>query len=151
MHLVIIESPYRASISGESPYRPTTGEWNDPGVQRNLEYLRAALRDSIMRGEAPIASHGLYTQPGVLNDDIPEERELGIAVGLEIGQHADYTVVYCDLGVSGGMIKGIEAAIAAGRPIAFRSLEKTPWIAEATIEAAKEAAGFINEHSPKIA
>lgn len=50
MILVIIESPYAGD------------------VDRNLEYLRAAMRDCLKRGEAPFASHALYTQPGVLDD-----------------------------------------------------------------------------------
>lgn len=100
---VIIESPYAGDI------------------ERNVAYARAALLDSLRRGEAPFASHLLYS--GVLRDQIPEERELGIEVGLEIGLRADRTVVYADLGISKGMRQGIEAAKAVGRPVEYRSLE----------------------------
>lgn len=57
---VIIESPYAGDVDA------------------NLTYLRACLRDCLLRGEAPFASHGLYAQPGVLDDAIPQiYRELG--------------------------------------------------------------------------
>lgn len=56
MRLVIVESPFAGD------------------VEENIKYARAAVRDCLMRGEAPIASHLLYTQEGILNDDIPEER-----------------------------------------------------------------------------
>lgn len=104
MRLVIVESPYAGN------------------VERNLRYLRDALHDCLMRGEAPFASHAIYTQPGVLNDSDYNERELGIRAGLFWGDKADATVVYNDIGQSAGMNHGIEAARRIGRPIEFRSL-----------------------------
>jgi hypothetical protein len=104
MRLVIIESPYAGDVNG------------------NTEYLRACMRDCLLRGEAPYASHGLYTQPGVLDDLIPEEREHGIQAGFAWRQVAEATVVYTDRGVSGGMKHGIEDAIKRGVPVEYRSL-----------------------------
>lgn len=104
MRRVIIESPYAGD------------------VERNLRYLRACMRDCLLRGEAPFASHGLYTQPGVLDDDIPAERHRGITAGFAWRAVADCTVVYDDLGVTGGMQTGIDHATAASRPIAYRRL-----------------------------
>lgn len=103
---VIIESPF----AGE--------------VEENVKYARQCLRDSILRGEVPFASHLLYTQEGVLDDDDPYERELGISLGLEIGRVAALTAVYIDRGISGGMRYGIERAEVEGRPIEFRSIKK---------------------------
>lgn len=80
------------------------------------------MNDSFKRGEAPIASHLLYTQEGILNDDIPEERQKGIEAGLLWGEHASKTVVYIDLGISDGMKEGIQRAKEAGRPIEQRQL-----------------------------
>jgi hypothetical protein len=88
----------------------------------NKRYLAACLRDSLVRGEAPFASHAIYTLPGVLDDDIPSERELGINAGLTWGRVADATVVYMDLGISSGMKKGIEDASHHGRAIEYRWL-----------------------------
>jgi len=104
MKLVILESPYAGA------------------VERNTEYARACLRDSLMRGEAPIASLLLYTQPGVLDDTDPAERRHGIAAGLAWRAVAQGTVVYTDLGVSSGMQYGIDAAARAGIPIEYRRL-----------------------------
>ena len=104
--LVILESPYAGD------------------VERNARYARRALRDSLMRGEAPLASHLLYTQPGVLDDAVPAERATGIDAGLAWGPAAALTVVYADHGISRGMKYGIERAKADGRPVEIR------WIGE---------------------
>ena len=106
MRLVIIESPY----AGE--------------VEANVEYARRCVRDALSRGEAPIASHLLYTQPGILNDDMPEERAWGIEAGLAWLKVAEASVVYIDRGISGGMRLGIEAAMKAGITIEYREIGK---------------------------
>lgn len=72
-------------------------------VERNLRYLRACLADCFRRGEAPFASHALYTQPGVLRDEVPEERALGMEAGRAWMEWADVVAVYTDLGESRGM------------------------------------------------
>lgn len=102
----------------ESPYASETAE----GIERNLRYLRACMADCFKRGEAPFASHGLYTQPGVLRDEVREERKLGIAAGFEWRSAAEKTVVYTDLGTSSGMAYGIEHATKEGRPVEYREL-----------------------------
>jgi hypothetical protein len=101
---VVIESPYAGD------------------VERNLRYLRACLRDSLLRGEAPFASHGLYTQPGVLRDEVPGEREHGIAAGFAWRSAAELTAVYVDLGTSDGMTRGIMDAVNRGAPVEWRAL-----------------------------
>ncbi len=104
MRLVIVESPYQGNVA------------------RNTRYARACLRDCLMRGEAPFASHLLYTQDGALRDAIPKERDLGIAAGLAWGAGADATVVYIDLGLSDGMKEGIKDAHRHGRSVETRQL-----------------------------
>lgn len=106
--LVIIESPYAGDTEDE--------------INANVEYARAAVRDSLLRGESPIASHLLYTQPGILDDKIAEERRQGIDAGLAWRRVADATVVYDDLGISEGMEYGIAAAIADGIPVEKRKI-----------------------------
>jgi len=105
MRLVIIESPY----GGENKHQ-------------NIQYVHAALADCLARGEAPFASHALYTLPGVLDDELPLERMQGIVAGFAWGDRADATVVYTDQGISAGMLQGIARALALGRPIEYRSL-----------------------------
>lgn len=104
MKLVILESPYAGDVA------------------RNVAYARACLRDSLLRNEAPIASHLLYTQDGVLDDDVPEMRVLGIAAGLAWCPRSDGTVVYIDYGITKGMQGGIDRANAEGRPVEFRRI-----------------------------
>ena len=106
MRLVILESPF----AGDE--------------QANIDYARLCVRDSLMRGEAPIASHLLYTQPTILDDSVPEERQQGIDAGLAWGNLADATVVYTNLGISNGMIFGILNANRASRPVGYRSIKK---------------------------
>ena len=90
----------------ESPFAAPTPE----GIARNVDYLRACLRDCLMRGEAPFASHAIYTQPGVLRDEVPAERDHGIEAGFVWRSAAEATVVYTDRGTSRGMEYGIKAA-----------------------------------------
>lgn len=105
MKRVIIESPYAGDI------------------QQNVDYARRCLKDSLSRGEAPIASHLLYTQPGILDDENPSERQVGIRAGLEWLSVADLSVVYTDRGISDGMKQGIFAALDAGVDVEYRTLE----------------------------
>lgn len=65
MRLAILESPYAGD------------------VEENVKYARAKMRELVLMGFAPIASHLLYTQPGILDDSDPQERALGIFAGLE--------------------------------------------------------------------
>lgn len=104
MRLVILESPYAGN------------------VDENVTYARRCVRDSLLRGEAPIASHLLYTQEGILNDDVPNERQHGIDAGLAWRRVSEGTVVYTDLGISRGMKYGIAAAIEAGKTVEYRSI-----------------------------
>lgn len=95
-------------------------------VDRHVAYARRALRDCLRRGEAPIASHLLFTQPGVLDDGDPEQRALGIAAGLAWGPVAEATVVYTDHGISRGMEQGIARAREEGRPVELRQIGAQP-------------------------
>lgn len=101
---VILESPYAGDID------------------RNIKYARMCVRDSILRGESPIASHLLYTQDGILNDEIPEERRLGIDAGLAWKCVAEKHVFYIDYGYSNGMIYAKEYANKNNIPIEERKL-----------------------------
>lgn len=105
--IAIIESPYAA--------KNADGSWDVIGVEINVEYARACLRDSLLRGEAPFASHLLYTQQNVLRDQVADERELGIMSGFEFKRVADVIAVYTDLGISPGMQRSINIEEAANR------------------------------------
>lgn len=104
----------------ESPYADKPGHYCKVTA---AEYLRDAMRDCLMRGEAPFASHGLYTQEGVLRDDVPEERSLGIQAGFAWRGSASYIVFYVNLGFSPGMQAALTQAQDEGRIIKMRSLK----------------------------
>lgn len=103
--LVVVESPYAGDVA------------------TNLRYLRAAMADCLARGEAPFASHALYTQAGVLDDTKPEERRKGMEAGFAWGDCAQRCVVYTDLGLTSGMLKGLERALARKQSVEFRTLK----------------------------
>src|ERR1035437_3956418 len=105
MRRVILESPYAGD------------------VEANVKYARRCVRDALARGEAPIASHLLYTQLGILRDEVPQERQWGIDAGLAWRTVAEASVVYTDRGISKGMEYGIAASRAAGLPVEMRSIE----------------------------
>lgn len=102
MTLVCIESPYAGDVGA------------------NVAYARRAMKDALDHGEAPFASHLLYTQ--VLDDDIPSERDYGMAAGFAFGDRCDLTAVYMDRGISRGMALGMQRAMWARRDI------ELPWI-----------------------
>jgi hypothetical protein len=104
MKLVVVESPFAGDI------------------ERNKKYARACCKDCFERGEFPFASHLLYTQEGILDDNVPEQRRLGIDAGFEWAKHAELTAVYTDLGISRGMQEGIKEAERKGREVEYRKL-----------------------------
>jgi hypothetical protein len=112
----------------ETPYAGTNEQ-----VKRNLLYARACVRDCLEKGEIPFASHLLYTQPGITDDNIPEERARGVSAAGEIIEALPntVTVVYCDLGISKGMYSAVEKAKQNGRSVEFRILG-SDWESKAT-------------------
>jgi hypothetical protein len=108
MRLVIIESPYAGATQEE--------------IASNVEYAKRAVKDCLQRNESPACSHLLFTQPGILRDEIPEERRQGIAAGLAWGRAAHGAVVYTDRGISPGMKMGIALHEAQGLPIEYRQI-----------------------------
>ena len=106
--LVIIESPYRGQ------------------TEANVRFARKALAHSLSLGEAPIASHLLYTQPGVLNDHFPTDRQLGINAGLAWIRAADRHIFYTDRGWSSGMLEALASSPKFHSHIYVRGLQFPP-------------------------
>ena len=101
---VIIESPYAGD------------------TLTNEKYARECMKDSLSRGESPFASHLLYTQDGVLNDNDKYERRRGIEAGYDWMRVADMVVIYVDRGLSPGMQEAIRTANSFGLPIIERRI-----------------------------
>ena len=105
MRCVILESPYAGDVDA------------------NVAYARRCVRDCVLRGEAPIASHLLFTQAGILDDNVPAERALGIDAGLAWLILAEAMVLYIDRGMSPGMQAAMKEAQRMGVPTELRALE----------------------------
>jgi hypothetical protein len=107
-------------VDVETPYMGK----NEEQVRRNLLYARACVRDCLLRGETPFASHLFFTQPGILDDNIPSERDMGINAGKLLIESLPgiVSVVYQDLGISKGMQYGINRAVSTGRYVEYRTL-----------------------------
>ncbi len=102
---VIVESPF-------------AGGW------KNVLYSRRCVLDCLNRDESPYASHLLYTQKGMLNDTDPLQRKRGIAAADGWLEVCDLVAVYCDLGVTRGMVIGIVKAARLGKPVHLRWLDE---------------------------
>ena len=102
--VVVLESPYAGDF------------------ERNEKYARRCMVDSLQRGEAPFMSHLLYTQ--VLDDTDLPQRKLGMEAGFAFIAVSEYTVVYEDYGISGGMKEGIKIAKGLGHVIEYRQIGK---------------------------
>lgn len=104
MKRVILESPFKGDVA------------------LNIAYARACVADCLRFGESASVSHLVFTQPGILDDNIPEERQLGIDAGLAWRHVSDGSVAYIDLGVSSGMKYGLALAADSGKSTEERRL-----------------------------
>ena len=86
-------------------------------VETNIENALYWCKEATNQGYLPIAPH-LYF-PQFLDDDIPSERESGIAWGIDILNDCDELWV-CSENISGGMKQEIEYAKTQGIPIIKR-------------------------------
>lgn len=111
----LLTSPHRARRAViVSPY---SGD-----IERNRRYLNACLRDSLTRGESPLACHAYL--PAVLDDADPRERQRGMECGHDWIEVADLVAVYADLGESRGMMADMGVAVAAGVRVEVRRLHE---------------------------
>jgi hypothetical protein len=105
--------------------------WSE--IKRNHNYTKACVSDCLQRGEIPYASHLFFTQRGILDDRVAEERMKGIMAGKDIEEGITIaskydakiyvcTAIYTDLGISSGMALGRDKAEELGRPVVIRTL-----------------------------
>lgn len=88
-----------------SPYR---GE-----VERNKKYARELTRLALDNGFCPVTVHLYLTE--VTDDNIPEERRLGMDAGMEILKNCKYILIGGRHGISEGMKAEIKTAIGMGK------------------------------------
>ena len=83
----------------------------DTNVAAAITYCRRAIDEGYM----PVASHLLY--PQILNDNDPNERDLGLLFGLALLRMCDEVWVFGE--VSSGMAREIEEAKRLKKPLRY--------------------------------
>lgn len=83
-------------------------------VEKNTEFAKEACRHVMNVGHAFFAPHLLY--PAILDDSQPEQRQLGLDMGLAMLEHCDELWCYGDH-ISFGMHLEIEKADHLGIPV----------------------------------
>ncbi len=121
MKLVVIESPFAP------PKHVTMASVRQQYIDRNQAYLRACALWALGQGWAPYASHKLLTQ--WLDDEVPEQRDLGIRAGLVWADAASLALVGVDYGISPGMDRAIKHHTEDGKEIEYIMLGSlwAPW------------------------
>jgi len=115
MKRVVIESPYASKTKN--------------GILLNEAYGELCMHDCLINyNESPYASHLLYTRDFVLRDEVPLDRKLGIEAGFCWRDVSDKTIFYKDLGMTKGMIQGVEDCKKKGKPYEIRSLPDDLWV-----------------------
>ena len=95
-----------------SPYRSPTPEGRETNVRRAL----AICRELSLQGHIPIAPHAYNTR--FLDDDVPEEREIGLRQSVALLALVDEVHVHGP--PTEGMRREIEAAELLGIPVVRR-------------------------------
>lgn len=96
-----------------SPLRGNTEEI----VELNKSYCRSKCEEAVKLGFTPLAPHLYFTQ--FLDDNIENERDLGINMGLEWLRECDEIWV-CGPRISEGMQKEINYALKLGIDIVYK-------------------------------
>lgn len=88
-------------------------------IENNIRFAKAACRLAMEEGSTPVAAHLLY--PQMLDDSIPEQRDLGIRMGLKLLE-ACSELWLCGSRISEGMQEELKAAWRHGVPV-----RRIPW------------------------
>ena len=103
-------------------------------TEDNTAFARQACGYAISQGAVPLAPHLLY--PQILNDSIPEERETGIRLGLEVLERCEELWICGDRMAAG---RKREAAYAKARGILVRRIPVCEIMENQTVQEMGEA------------
>lgn len=93
----------------------------DPALAEKMKrYGKRATRDSIIKNEAPLASHLFFYS--VLSDKDPIERDIGLQSQLSWLKVADIVAVYVDFGITPAMKVAINNAKLLQKKIEYRTI-----------------------------
>lgn len=110
--------------------------------EAGLAYLRAAIRDCLVRGEAPASAWGFYPWAVEWFDD-PDLVARALEAALAWEEASEAVVVYEDLGVTEPMGKAIERCERAGRSVERR---KIGWSARPAVGSRVRVRAGIESH-----
>ena len=85
-------------------------------LERNIRKANGYCRFAVKHSVVPIAPHAMFT--GFLDDTIPEEREIGLSLGLEILKHCNEVWTFGSR-ISEGMLAEMEVAKELNIPIRY--------------------------------
>lgn len=85
-------------------------------IERNIRKANGYCRFAVKHSVVPIAPHTMFA--GFLDDTIPEEREIGLAMGLELLKHCSEVWVFGEK-ISEGMRAEIKAAEELNIPLKY--------------------------------
>lgn len=118
-------------------------------IEENIAFARQACGYAIRQGAVPLAPHLLY--PQILNDSVPEEREIGIRLGLDILERCEELWI-CGDRMSAGMKR--ETAYAKARGIPVRRIPVCEIMESQTVqemgEAIREGAETSQSHQRNV-
>lgn len=100
-----------------SPFRGENGDEQN----RNVKYARECARAVALFGFVPWAPH--LHDPQFLQDNVPEERKLGLDNGKELMHRSDGCIFFLDRGTSDGMKGEISFSQRYDIPTVFAMLE----------------------------
>lgn len=83
-------------------------------VERNIRKAYGYCRFAAQQGVLPFAPHAMFS--GFLDDTIREERQMGMALGLELLRHVDELWVFGER-ISEGMQAEIKTAVELKIPV----------------------------------
>jgi len=85
-------------------------------IERNIRKANGYCRFAVKKSVVPLAPHTMFT--GFLDDTIPEEREAGLSLGLEILKRCNEMWVFGNR-ISEGMLAEMEVAKELNIPIRY--------------------------------
>lgn len=83
-------------------------------VEANIAKAKEHCKTILIMGHIPLAPHVAFS--GILNDDVPQERETALSIGLELVKRCDEVWVFVER-ISEGMRGEIELAKEIGVPV----------------------------------
>ena len=88
-------------------------------VEENLRWTERFCAFALKGNAAPVAPHLMYSR--ILEDDNPEERDLGMRCGIRLLRQCDEVWVLVRDGISAGMAEEINMASRLGKAVRFFS------------------------------